>query len=124
MYSTTCVDQSEAMGNKWLMAYKVQMILGMILHDRRYDGHVTIIPFYIMQIMERAFKAYRNCKQYDLARETVDAGSALHVKRQKKKGKGAEEIKDEEGKYMQSEWKQRFGNRTKEEWIHKYNVLQ
>ena len=42
----------------------------------------------------------------------------------KKEGKGAEEIKDEEEKYMQREWKQRFGNWSKNEWIQKYNVLQ
>ena len=33
-------------------------------------------------------------------------------------------IKDEEEKYMQREWKQRFGNWAKNEWIQKYNVLQ
>ena len=30
----------------------MQMMLGMILRDARYDGHVTIIPLYIKQIME------------------------------------------------------------------------
>ena len=52
MYSTTHAEKSEAKGEKWLENFEVQMMLGMILRDARYDGHVTIIPFYITQIME------------------------------------------------------------------------
>ena len=106
------------------MNYKVEMILAMILRDGRYSGHVTIVPFHCTQQMEKAFLFYRNCEQYDSLRKSVDASCKTFVEGLRKEGKGADEIKVAEEKYMKTNWKTRFYDLSKEEWIQKYNVIQ
>jgi hypothetical protein len=87
IYSSSSVEHSEEMGSKWMANFEVQMMLGMILCDGRYEGHVTIIPVYITQQMELAFEAYRNYRQYDSVRESVVASCALLVEQLKKRRK-------------------------------------
>ena len=97
------------------------MILAMIVCDGRYNGHVTIVPFYNTQQIQLAFYYYKNCEQYDSVRKSVDANCKTFVEGLRNEGKGADEIKVEEEKYMGTNWRDCFRDWSKEEWIQKYN---